>query len=278
MRRSATGQVSRSIVVVLALLAGALPSVGCSASRAAREKATVGMRPSKADSASPASREAASDASAEAASVFASDSPTAVGDGAAEVESRSSAARLPAVEPPTLADSQGSVVVPARLPPTPAEESSAAAALSSWPRERAIAATLVSDERQRSSKEALPSRSPQVARSEARRPRASEVRRVLHADKSTFDKHVLRSETPVLVDFYAQWCGPCKKLSPTLDELAAENPEARIVKIDIDDSPELASRYGVKSVPSLLIFKSGRVVAKQSGVVGKAQLLSMLDL
>ena len=81
---------------------------------------------------------------------------------------------------------------------------------------------------------------------------------VLHVNSSTFDQHVLRSDLPVLVDFYADWCGPCKALAPTLEQVAAENPQARVVKVNIDDSPELAARYGVKSVPRLLVFKDGR--------------------
>lgn len=100
---------------------------------------------------------------------------------------------------------------------------------------------------------------------------------VLHANQSTFEQLVLRSDVPVLVDFYATWCGPCKVLAPTLDEVASETPQARVVKVNIDDSPELAARYGVKSVPSLMVFRDGQVVAKQQGVVSKTQLTAMLD-
>jgi thioredoxin 1 len=103
-------------------------------------------------------------------------------------------------------------------------------------------------------------------------------RTVAHANDATFEEEVLRSEGPVLVDFYADWCGPCKRLSPTLDAVAAERPQARVVKVNIDESPKLAARYGVKSLPSLLVFKDGRTVTRQTGVVSKEKLHSLLDL
>jgi len=82
----------------------------------------------------------------------------------------------------------------------------------------------------------------------------------------------------VLVDFYATWCGPCKALAPTLEEVAVENPQAKVCKVDIDESPELAARYGVKSIPSLMVFKDGQVVARQNGLPSKNRLKTMLDL
>lgn len=101
---------------------------------------------------------------------------------------------------------------------------------------------------------------------------------VLQVNTSTFEQHVLTADVPVLVDFYADWCGPCKALAPTLEQVAAENPQVRVVKVNIDHSPELAARYGVKSIPRLLVFKDGQIAAQQNGVVSKTRLNAMLVL
>ena len=121
----------------------------------------------------------------------------------------------------------------------------------------------------------LPNPPLRIARVE---PRSPVELGVVHVNQRSFERQVLRSDVTVLVDFYATWCGPCKALAPRLEEVAAESPRARIVKVDIDDSPELAARYGVDSVPTLLVFKDGQLVAKQSGVASKARLKAMLDL
>jgi len=99
---------------------------------------------------------------------------------------------------------------------------------------------------------------------------------VLHADLASFDQLVLDSEVPVLVDFYADWCRPCQLLSPILTELAREVPDAKIVKVDVDDNPELARRFGISSIPALMLFEDGRVVDSRLGLVDKATLTQWL--
>lgn len=100
-----------------------------------------------------------------------------------------------------------------------------------------------------------------------------------HVEKVTdreFEQKVIGSGDTVLVDFYADWCGPCKRLAPVLDELAHETPDARIVKVDIDRSPKVAARYGVRSIPTLILFKDGRPVTRRTGLSSKASLKELL--
>lgn len=99
---------------------------------------------------------------------------------------------------------------------------------------------------------------------------------ILHASATNFDTEVLGAAQTVLVDFYADWCMPCKMLSPVIDEIAAERPDVKVVKLNVDHAPEIASRYSVMSIPMLLVFKNGQVAGKSVGYTGKQAIVDML--
>lgn len=93
-----------------------------------------------------------------------------------------------------------------------------------------------------------------------------------------FESEVLKSETPVLVDFWAPWCQPCKMISPVVDEIAEHyQGRLKVVKVNVDDNPETPANYGVRGIPSLLVFKEGNVVATKVGAVNKSQLTAFID-
>ena len=94
--------------------------------------------------------------------------------------------------------------------------------------------------------------------------------------KDYFENEVLKSDKPVLVDFWAAWCGPCKMLSPVIDEIADERSDIKVGKINVDEQPELASQFAVMSIPTLIVFKNGEIANQAIGVQPKDAILSML--
>ena len=101
---------------------------------------------------------------------------------------------------------------------------------------------------------------------------------VLSVSDNNFDQEVLESQVPVLVDFWAPWCGPCKMIAPLLDSIAEQRKDKlKVVKVNVDDSSEVPGRYNVMGIPTLLLFKSGEVVAKQVGALTISQLNNFID-
>src|ERR1043166_7690747 len=94
----------------------------------------------------------------------------------------------------------------------------------------------------------------------------------------TFDDEVIQSDQPVLVDFWAEWCGPCHAIAPVLDQIAEERSDLKVVKLNIDEDPEVAQRYGVMSIPTLILFKDGEPAAAAVGAMPKSMLEERLGL
>ena len=99
---------------------------------------------------------------------------------------------------------------------------------------------------------------------------------VININNNNFQDEVMHSEKLVLLDFWASWCGPCRMVSPIVDEIAAERSDIKVCKINVDEQPELAARFGVMSIPTLVVMKNGKVINQAVGARPKAQILAML--
>ena len=101
---------------------------------------------------------------------------------------------------------------------------------------------------------------------------------IVHISDESFEEEVLQSKRPVLIDYWAEWCGPCKTIAPVLDEIATEySDRLKVVKLNIDDNPQTPPKYGIRGIPTLMVFKNGQVEATKVGAVSKAQLTAFLD-
>ena len=101
---------------------------------------------------------------------------------------------------------------------------------------------------------------------------------IVNVNDDSFDQDVLNSDTPVLIDYWAEWCGPCKMIAPVLEEVASEyEGRVTVAKLNIDDNPGTPKKYGIRSIPTLMLFKGGQVEATKVGAVSKAQLTAFLD-
>lgn len=101
--------------------------------------------------------------------------------------------------------------------------------------------------------------------------------KTLHITKETFEKEVLQSNIPVLLDFWAPWCGPCRMVGPILDEIAEEREDIKVCKVNVDEEPELAGAYDVMTIPTLMVIKDGQILTQSAGARPKAQILEMFE-
>ncbi len=99
---------------------------------------------------------------------------------------------------------------------------------------------------------------------------------VVTLSESNFEEEVIRSDKKVLIDFWASWCGPCRMMSPVIDEIAAETDNIKVCKVNVDDEPSIAAKYGIMSIPTLLVVENGEVTGKSVGAVPKENVLALI--
>lgn len=99
---------------------------------------------------------------------------------------------------------------------------------------------------------------------------------IINVNLDNFENEVLNSDKPVLLDFWAIWCGPCMMIAPILHEIAEENPDIKVAKINVDENPQLAAKFGIISIPTLIVMKDGKAVSKSEGLIPKEQILELL--
>ena len=101
---------------------------------------------------------------------------------------------------------------------------------------------------------------------------------IKHVSDATFEQDVLKSDEPVLVDYWAEWCGPCKMIAPILDEVSRDyDGRVQVAKLNVDDNQEVAAKYGIRGIPTLMLFKGGNVEATKVGALSKSQLTAFID-